>query len=345
MENGRIKIWLPAVRSGSGSDAFTLRLATALRAQGVEACISWFSRFDELLPFRMINARPPPYVDAIIANSWTAHAFKRNEIPLIVVVHHAVFDSALEIYKNSWQRSYHKLLAEPRERRSLIAADAVIAVSVYVAEHIKKSYGIATSRIIPNWIDTKRFIPTQETRVEHGPFRLLFVGKPTRLKGVEILPPLMHVLNHGFQLIITATETECARLNLPANTLYLGRLDEDELIKAYQQCDTLLCPSYSEGFGYAALEAMACGKPVIARDCSALADLIGTRGVLCGNDTASYINACKRLADEPDLYSELSKSARGYVEENLDGTAASAAYIELINAVIQARPNKRFRNC
>ena len=52
----------------------------------------------------------------------------------------------------------------------------------------------------------------------------------------------------------------------PNNVRILGRLSEAELVQQYQLCDAVLVPSRYEGFGYSALEAMACAKPVVCFD-------------------------------------------------------------------------------
>lgn len=336
MENDIIKVWLPAVRSGSGSDIFTLRLAEALERHGMDVQITWYSRGDEVFPVRMLFRSAPPNTDVIIANSWTGYAFCRNKQPLIAVVHHASFDCALDPYKSVWKRLYHKHCAEPRERRSLNTADVVITVSRYVADHVLGRYGIRNARVIHNWIDTNKFKPATRTQQERGPFRLLFVGKPTPLKGAHLLGPIMKSLGSDFELWITSSRTQCTQLGLPGNTTYLGRLDEPALIKAYQECDALLCPSYSEGFGYAALEAMACGTPVIARAGSGISELIenGINGKLCEGGIESFTTACRELAHDASAYLDFSTSARIHAVNNFSESNAIPIYVGLIESFL-----------
>lgn len=330
MENGRIKAWLPAVRSGSGSEVFTLRLATALEKNGIATHITWYTKWDELIPLRMILAVPPPKVDVIITNSWTSYAVNGNKQPIITIVHHAIFDPALNIYKNFWQKLYHKFFAEPRERRSLTTADAIITVSDYVARNIRSRYGIANVKVLPNWIDTEKFLPAPSYTKMSRPFRLLFIGRPTTLKGAKMLSPIMKSLGPDFELWISATRKECDQLALPGNTTYLGRLDEPELIAAYQQSDALLCPSYSEGFGYVALEAMACGKPVIASNTGGLKELItdNVNGILCRpNCINDFVEACRHISTNFDDYVSMGKASRSIAVEKYSN---ELSYVELV---------------
>lgn len=337
MENGKIKVWLPAIQAGSGTDVFTRRLAAALERHGIVAQITWFPLSHELLPSLLQRAQPPSGTDIILAGSWNGFTFKHFGIPLVVVVHHCVFAPDLRAYKSAPQRFYHRLFAEPRETRSLRAADAVVAVSKCVADHLWHRLGRDDVEVIYNWVDTDLFRPKHSDACRGRPFRLLFVGKLTRLKGGDMLAPLMRRLGTGFELRFTAAPQGCRNMNLPPNMLPIGRLSEQGMVSAYQECDAVLLPSRTEGFGYAALEAMACGKPVIASDNTALPELIedGVTGILCKTgDVAAFADACRRLGDNPELGSSMGNAGRQHVVEKLSGSSAFAAYIELIRRLV-----------
>ncbi|HEY3327626.1 MAG TPA: glycosyltransferase family 4 protein [Novimethylophilus sp.] len=336
MENGRIKVWLPAIRAGSGADVFTRRLAQALERHDIVAHITWFTKYDELMPLRLMQAVPPPGTDIVLANSWSGYAFKRARLPLIVTVHHAIFEPELDVYKSCGQRLYHRYVAEPRELRSLRAADAVTAVSAYVADRIRARYGIEEIEVIYNWVDTDKFCPAQQLDREQGMFRLLFVGKTTRLKGADLLAPIMRMLGPDFELRVTATEEECRLLNFPSNVYPVGRLSEDSLIRAYQECDSVLLPSRAEGFGYAALEAMACGKPVIASNNTALPEIVadGFTGILCNiNDVEAFAVACRLLADDSRLLS-MGSAGRKCAVQQFSWSTVAANYCTLIQRLV-----------
>lgn len=332
MENGRIKVWLPAIRAASGADVFTLRLALALQHHGMVAAITWFTRYDELVPLRLMHASAPPGTDIVIANSWVGHAFKRPELPMIAVVHHAGFAPDLLRYKGWLRKQYHRCFAQPREARTLQSADIVVAVSDYVAESVRRQYGIDGIEVIHNWVDSEKFSPGESSGSEGQPFRLLFVGKPTQLKGADLLGPVMRELGAGFELAMTADEGACGKLDLPPFVRFLGRLNEAEMIGAYRQCDALICPSRSEGFGYAALEAMACGKPVVASDVGGLREVVldGETGMLCAsNNVAQFASACRRLAGNASLCRDMGTRASAHAAK-FSETAAIAAYQALL---------------
>ena len=229
MKNGKIKVWLPAIQAGSGADMFTRRLAFALERRGMAAHITWFPWYCELLPFLMQRAAPPIGTDIIFTNSWIGHAFKYTGLPFVVTVHHSIFSPELRPYKSMSQRIYHRLFAEPREMRSLRSANAITAVSEFVADGLRQKQGIEKVEIIHNWVDTVRFQPAQKKSRHDGPFRLLFVGKLTQLKGGDMLAPIMHMLGAAFELQVTADARKCRKMGFPENIFPIGQLSEDEL--------------------------------------------------------------------------------------------------------------------
>lgn len=343
MENGKIKVWLPAIRAGSGADVYTRRLAVALEHHGITAQITWFKLSHELLPVLLRRAQPPHGTDIIIANSWNAFAFRCFGLPLVAVVHHCVFDPKLRSYKSFPQFFYHRFFAEPREARSLHAADAVVAVSHFVANQLRQKLGRDGVEVIHNWVDTDLFKPQPQEARGDRPFRLLFVGKPTRLKGGDLLVPLMHRLGADFELWFTANSRDCEKIYPPSNMIPIGMLAEQEMIRAYQECDAVLLPSRAEGFGYAALEAMACGKPVIASNNTALPEVIqdGITGILCNTgDVEVFANACRLLAGDPVLCVNMGDAGRQCAEERFAGAMSIESYICLIRRFL--RPTRVF---
>jgi glycosyltransferase involved in cell wall biosynthesis len=334
MENGKTKVWFPLIRAGSGSDVFTRRLAAALEREGFAAELSWFPLQYEPVPFLLGAIPPPTGTDIVFANSWNGFAFKRTDIPLVVTVHHSGFDPSPRSYRSPAQNLYHRLLVRPFEMRSLRTSDAITAVSNYAAAAIKRhDHSLGPVETIYNWVDTERFRPVNSSSKAGRVFRLLFVGKPSLLKGADLLPKIMRLLGRDFELRIAGSWDQRA-YDMPDNVQMLGWLSEENLIQAYQESDALLFPSRSEGFGYAALEAMACGIPVIASNCTSLPEVISDciTGLLCTPDDVSvFANACRQLADSPAWRNVLAQAARQKAVEEFSEKFVLPRYIELIN--------------
>jgi glycosyltransferase involved in cell wall biosynthesis len=86
----------------------------------------------------------------------------------------------------------------------------------------------------------------------------------------------------------------------PEGVELAGRVTDERLVELYQGARALLDTSLYEGFGYQALEAMACGTPVVASRATSLPELVGEAGLLCPpGDADAFAAALGRvLTDE-----------------------------------------------
>jgi len=135
--------------------------------------------------------------------------------------------------------------------------------------------------------------------------RLLFIGRPSREKGLFVLMHALIYLKPGsFSLSIVGekpTEFRVRHQRLHAQHIHcLGCLPNKRLPVILRQHDLLIIPSLYENFGNVALEAMACGVPVIASDTGGLSELVhsgGGRLFPPGNHRvlASRISILKRM--------------------------------------------------
>jgi glycosyltransferase involved in cell wall biosynthesis len=92
--------------------------------------------------------------------------------------------------------------------------------------------------------------------------------------------------------------------NLPVR--FLGRVTDEDLCNLYNQARLLAFPSVEEGFGLPAVEAMACGLPVVAHDGHALAEVVGDAGVLIdARDEQALASTINRVLDDSALAERL----------------------------------------
>ncbi|MEX2503955.1 MAG: glycosyltransferase [Egicoccus sp.] len=222
-----------------------------------------------------------------------------------------------------------RLVAEERVAR---AADRVLVLTCGEARLLHRTYGLSGSRltVVPAGVDLDRFRPPQnpvfdafdtpgagmvgsggETRAP----RLLFVGRLQPLKGPDVaIRTLAGVRNRypSARLRIvggtSGTDHGLGPEQLRAMAAELGvtdgldlepALDQDTLARRYLDADVVLAPSRSETFGLVALEAQACGTPVVAADVPGLEAVVGDGGTLVpGHDPADHARAvCDLLAD------------------------------------------------
>ena len=266
-------IWLPTIRAGTGADVFTRRLCDGLNARGIRAEITWLPHRAEYLPWMMPIPRPPGWANIVHVNSWLPRRFWPKTLPVVVTIHHLVHDPAYQPFRSLAQAAYHNLLIRPRELRAILASNAVTTVSNYVRRTVVAFSGRNDIGMIHNWIDLDAFSPAEPGVARKvGPFRLFMAGSRSRRKGIDLLPAFTAALGPGFEVRYAGG---AMNLHSPiGGVVELGRIGQAELIREYRGCDAVVSLSRYEGFGYTALEAMACGKPFLGFRTSALPELI-----------------------------------------------------------------------
>lgn len=335
-----MRIWLPAIKAGSGTDVFTERLAAALRSAGADAVITWYPHRYEFLPGLMRFFSPMPEdIDVIHANSWNGSVFMRTGKPVVVTVHHLVHDPAYAPYRSFAQAAYHRWHIRRRELKAVQRAAAVTAVSSYVAGTVRRFSGRDGITVIPNWVDTARYRPAEDYRFDtQRRFRLLMVGNTGRRKGSDLLGALLARLGEAFELRCTGGLRHADRRSRE-DVVWLGHLSEAGLIDEYQHCDAVISLSRYEGFGYTALEAMACGKPFVGFDTSGLAEVVssGVTGMLVPvDDVDALARQCHLLREQAALRENMACAARQAAMHEFSEKNALDGYIGVYRQAIES---------
>jgi glycosyltransferase involved in cell wall biosynthesis len=121
-------------------------------------------------------------------------------------------------------------------------------------------------------------------------------------------------------------ETRASELEVSAHLRQVGNLSDAKLARLYRAADLFAFPSVKEGFGLAALEALASGLPVVASDLEAFRSFLDhddTALLIPAGDSRALAAALARLAREPETRERLRRSARAAVATHTwDASAA-----------------------
>jgi D-inositol-3-phosphate glycosyltransferase len=216
-------------------------------------------------------------------------------------------------------------------------ADLLIASTEDEAQELVQGYGADPQRVrvVPPGVDLGMFQPVdrREARRKIGYDSgriLLFVGRLERLKGVEIAIRSLGLLrdrqHDDVRLLILGEdshegdESEKDRLKAIAAEVgvrdrvdFIGSVAQHELPYFYAAADVCVMPSYSESFGLVALEAQACGCPVVASGVSGLRSVVRDEvsGYLIDNhDPAAYAERIGRLLENGELAQQMGRRGR-----------------------------------
>jgi D-inositol-3-phosphate glycosyltransferase len=187
---------------------------------------------------------------------------------------------------------------------------------------------------------------------------LAFVGRLQPLKGADVAVRALArlVARHGYddvELLVVggasgSGEGEPERLarlageaGVAARVRFLPPQPHERLAQVYRAADVLLMPSYSESFGLVALEAQACGTPVVAAQVGGLVHAIGdgTTGLLLpGHDPDRYAAAVAMLLGNPRRLAAMGAAAARFAgAHGWDRTASRmlGIYADLLPAAIE----------
>jgi starch synthase len=220
------------------------------------------------------------------------------------------------------------------ERTAMESATAVIAVSRGMRADILMTYpGVPADRVhvIHNGIDTEQYAPDpgrdvlDRYGIDPGQPSVVFVGRVTRQKGLQVLLRAADQLAPEAQLVLCAGQADTPELQAEVSGLVEhlrttrsgviwlpGMLAKTEVIQILSQATVFVCPSLYEPLGIVNLEAMACATAVVATAVGGIPEVVanGSTGLLVPpDDEAALAGAISELIADPARAAEM--GARG----------------------------------
>jgi glycosyltransferase involved in cell wall biosynthesis len=175
--------------------------------------------------------------------------------------------------------------------------------------------------LFPRGIDIERFHPTEKMDSDDDKFYLLYVGRVSKEKNLDILAEAFKRLdNENVELIIVGDgpyRKDMEKSLKGFSATFTGYLNGEALVQAYQQADLFVFPSTTDTFGNVVLEAHACGIPTLVTDMGGPAESVvdGETGrVVKGNDVHALKAGIIGMLDKA-LLNKLGAQAREVVEK------------------------------
>ncbi len=232
----------------------------------------------------------------------------------------------------------------------------IIVSSQYMYRLIKQSpltKHFTNVHIIPLGIDLKNFSNEISKEVARRKFNIsnddivLFLRAQEEFKGTSYIVEALKMLKTDRKITILTCD-EKGRLNEingKYNIIDIGRMNNEELIYAYNACDIFLMPSLGETFGLMAVEAMACSRPVIIFDNTALPAVTHAPecGVLVENKNSNKLmEAIDKLIKNPEERKRRGELGRKICEEEYNIENYNNSLIDLYKKIPERKSQDTF---
>jgi len=276
-------------------------------------------------------------------SAWVAREMLADErdLPVVTTLH------GTDITLTGVHPSFHSIT-----RFSILRSQGITAVSRYLKEETVKSFDVPEERIevIPNFIDTQVYRPDRQPchRGALAPPEDRIVMHVSNFRGVKRVEDVVRIFGElngrvPARLVMVGdgperphAETVAEELGLRDRVLFLGKhASVHELLSC---ADLFLLPSENESFGLAALEAMACGSPVVASRVGGLPEVVehGVSGFLLERgDVKGMGDAAAEILSDEELHAEMKAAGRRLAVERFSAQAVVPLYERYYESVVE----------
>jgi glycosyltransferase involved in cell wall biosynthesis len=287
-----------------------------------------------VFPLRLLRERPGVVLNTVPEGLFAA------PVPQVTVVH----DLLPLFFPDEYPR--HQQYFRRLVPRVLRASRVVVADSESTRLDIIRAYGIAPARVrvVPAGYDEHVFYPDPAIPPDDADPYVLFVGNLFPHKNLPRLLDAFAILRRRVRVrLVVRGEGNSAHtreirerlssLGLEDAVQFVAYVSPEELRRLYCGARVLAVPSRYEGFGLTALEAMACGTPVLAAAASSLPEVVGDAAARVDpEDTPELAEALFRVFTDADLREDLRE--RGLKQAaRFSWSRTARSVLEIIDAV------------
>ena len=242
---------------------------------------------------------------------WAGRWARRHGVPSMMVSHESL-DGLLRVFGRRAPAAA-RAVADRLNARTAADHDRIVCTTAWAAAEFER-LGVPNVTRVPLGVDLTHFHPgrhdprLREKYADDGEILLLHCGRlstekrPQRslaaLAGMAAVGVPARLVVAGDGPLRSALRADAEARGLPVR--FVGHLsDRAELAALLATADVVLAPGPVETFGLAALEALACGTPVVVSAQSALPEVIGAAGLAADGDGPAYVGAVRTLLARP----------------------------------------------
>jgi len=340
----------PEVRDAVEDGVHVVRVPEAPPVIGFDQLVSWVLAFNnriQAVAGRLLRERP---FDVVHAHDWlvgyAAAGLKETwDVPVVATIHATEYGR-----HQGWLPGQMSKLIHQVEWWLTYEARRVIVCSRYMRDELERIFALPADKldVVPNGVDVRDFaVDADEAlamrRELTGPRTrmILYAGRLEYEKGVQtLLEALQEVRSRvgPTRLFVAGVGTyseelrrEVRRRKLQRHVRFTGFLADRELRLHFGAADVAVAPSIYEPFGLVAVEAMACGTPVVVGDTGGLREIVadGSGLAFTPQDAGELAEALTRVLTDPDLAAELVRRGTARARDRYDWSAVARRTVEV----------------
>jgi len=327
----------------------------------LEVATMWTAGFPEPLTFslraaRLLRRRAAEF-DVVHDNQCLGYgllAIEKAGLPLVATIHHPItrdrdldLASARGRRRLTLRRWYGFLRMQTRVARRITT---LLTVSKSSEDDIREAFDVPDGRLqtIPLGVDTEVFRPSAAPRT---PGRIVCIASADMpLKGVSNLLEAVAKLRTErlLELVLVsklaaggASERLIEQLAIGDVVRTVSGIDDGELAALLASAEVAAVPSLYEGFSLPAVEAMACGTPLVASRAGAIPEVVGADGesalLVAPGDSEALAAALATLFDDPKRRALMGAAGRARVLQRFSWSAVAARTAECYWAAIAGK--------
>ena len=235
------------------------------------------------------------------------------------------------------------------ENRTLAMSDEILCYSQDTITTLNESYHAENVQLLPQLLHIDQWTLHASQKKQ---YQCVCVARLEKRKGVEVLldawklvieqEPQAELIIIGDGILRGVVDQSIQKIG--SSIQRIPQLTDQDLRRLIQESAVAICPSYLEGFGLAAVEAMAAGTCVIASDVDGLRSLIGnkTTGILVpAGDSSALSKAILSVLHDTNMQEQLSRNAQKHVRERFNYINARKKFAHTIQKSSYRRTDEK----
>lgn len=340
----------PAIQDSIEDGVHIIRIPEAPPVIGFDQLVAWVLAFNnriQAVAGRLLRERD---FDVVHAHDWlvayAAAGLKETwDVPVVATVHATEYGR-----HQGWLPGPMNKLIHQIEWWLTYEARRVIVCSAYMRDQLEEVFALPPDKldVVPNGVDVRDFAVDPEEAASMrasltGPRTrmILFAGRLEYEKGVQTLLAALSQVRERVgptRLFVAGVGTyseelkrEVRRLKLQRHVRFTGFLADRELRLHFGAADVAVVPSIYEPFGLVAVEAMACGTPVVVGDTGGLREIVadGSGLSFTPQEPDELADALAQVLTDPDLAEDLVRRGHTRARDRYDWGAVARRTVQV----------------